>query len=186
MAALCLPLLAATELPESSLRHVSWAASAATPDALMSSLPCVDDGRFCPPPAALVRFAENNLSVNSVFAVDIEEEYQPALFMPQQMVAWPGEAQGLIPRAVFVRYYERFDRTTAAYDEQPLFNARETRAERLSFIADLGVTHVLVTPRLYDLMSGLLGQDRDVFTAVYDDGRWAVYEVAAEFRRVRL
>lgn len=186
MAAICLPLLVATESPESSLRGVSWTASVNTPDALLSSLPCVDDGRFCPPPPGLIQFAESKISVDSVFAVDLEEEYQPAWFMPQHMVTWPGPAQGLIPRAVFVSYYEWYDRTNEAYGEQPLFNVRETRAERLSFIFDLGVTHVLVPPRLYDLMSEVLGRDRDVFTAVYDDGRWAVYEVAAGYRRVRL
>jgi hypothetical protein len=108
------------------------------------------------------------------------------LFMPQQMVVWPGEAQGLIPREVFGRYYERFDRSAAAYDEQPFFNDRETRAERLSFIRDLSVTHIMVNPRFHKLMSDVLGRDPDVFTARYDDGRWAVYEVAPEYRALRL
>lgn len=186
MAALSVPMLVATELPESSLRHVAWAASPGTPDALLSSLPCVEDRRFCPPPKALIRLAQSELPVDSVFAVDIEDLYQPSLFMPQQMVAWPGHAEGLIPRALFVRYYERYDRANAAYGEQPLFNDRETRTERLSFIRDLGVTHVLVNPRFHDLMSVVLARDPDVFTARYNDGRWALYEVAPGYRAVRL
>jgi hypothetical protein len=102
------------------------------------------------------------------------------------MVAWPGRAEGLIPRALFVRYYVRYDRAKATYDEQPLFNDRETRAERLSFIRDLGVTHVLVNPRLHKLMSVVLARDPDVFAARYDDGRWALYEVASAYRALRL
>jgi len=186
MAALCVPLLVTTELPESSLRNVAWAASPGTPDALLSSLPCLEGGEFCPPPKALIRLAQDELPVDSVFAVDIDEAYQPSLFMPQQMVAWPGQAEGLIPRALFVRYYERYDRANAKYDEQPLFNNRETRTERLSFIRDLGVTHVLVNPRFHDLMSAVLAKDPDVFTSRYDDGRWALYEVAPGYRALRL
>jgi hypothetical protein len=186
MAALCVPLLVGTERPESSLRRVSMAGLTTTPSALLSSLPCVDDGRFCPLPPRLIRFAESQVPVESVLAVDIEEQYQPAMFVPQQMTAWPGEAEGLIPRLVFERYYQHYDRAEAAYGEQPFFNDRETHLERLAFIRDLGVTHVLVTPRLYAMMSAVLRREPDAFTLRYDDGRWALYEVAARYRGLRL
>ena len=143
MVALCVPLIAATELPDSSLRRISWS-SPGTPAALLSSLPCLAEGQFCAPPRALIRYAHDKIPVDSVFAVDIADEYQPSLFMPQQMVAWSGTAEGLLPRIVFAEYFEQYDRAKAAFDEQPFFNARESRLERLAFIRDLGVTHVLV------------------------------------------
>jgi hypothetical protein len=186
MAAVCVPLLVATNLPESSLRHVTRVASVGTPDDLLSSLPCLQDGQFCPPPKALVQLTLEKIPVDSVFAVDINEEYQPSLFMPQQMTAWPGRAEGLIPRVVFLEYYKQLDRTTVAYGTQPFFNDRETTAERLSFIRNMKVTHVLVTPRVHALMSGVLARDRNVFVPLYDDGQWALYEVTPAYRGVRL
>jgi len=175
-----------TELPDSSLRNVSWTASPGTPAALLASLPCLGDQQFCAPPDALIRFAQENVPVSSVFAVDMSDEYQPSLFMPQQMVAWPGTAEGLLPRVLFSRYFERYDRAKATYDEQPFFNAREPRTERLAFIRDLGVTHVMVNPRMHGLMQTVLAGDPEVFTPLYDDGRWALYEVAPRFRGLRL
>jgi hypothetical protein len=179
-------LVAGTEHPESSLRRVSRAGFSSTPSALLASLPCLDDGRFCPLPPALIRFAETHVPVESVFAVDIDEQYQPALFVPQQMMAWPGEAEGLIPRIAFERYYQHYDKAEAAYGQQPFFNDRESLVERLAFIRDLNVTHVLVTPRLYTMMSAVLRSQPDAFTPRYDDGRWALYEVAMRYRGLRL
>jgi len=186
MIALCVPLIAATELPDSSLRHVFWTASPGTPAALLASLPCLGDQRFCAPPKALIRFARERVPVGSVLAVDMSDEYQPSLFMPQQMVAWPGTAEGLLPRVLFSRYFERYDHAKAAYDEQPFFNARESRTERLAFIRDLGVTHVMVNPRMHAIMQTVLAGDPEVFTPLYNDGRWALYEVAPRFRGLRL
>jgi hypothetical protein len=185
MVALCVPLIAATELRESSLRRISWS-SPGTPAELLSSLPCLAEGRFCAPPRALIRYAHEMIPVDSVFAVDITDEYQSSLFMPQQMVAWSGTAEGLLPRIVFARYFEQYDRAKAAYDEQPFFNGRESRTERLAFIRDLGVTHVLVNPRMHALMTGVLAADPDVFEPLYNDGRWALYEVATRYRGLRL
>jgi hypothetical protein len=186
MATLCVPLLLVTEFDDSSLRRFRPISTAATPDAFLSSLPCLRGGQFCPPPRALVVLALEQIPANSVFAVDIDEEYQPSLFMPQQMTAWPGRAEGLIPRAVFVKYYEHYDRVKVAYEAQPFFNDRETRGERLSFIRDMHVTHVLLNPRVYTLMSEVLTRDPDVFIRMYDDGRWALYEVTPMYRSTRL
>ena len=186
MAAMAVPLVVATELPQSSLRSSLAAQSPGTPAELLASLPCLANGQFCPPPPALMRLVANDLPVDSVLAIDINEEYQPTLFVPQRMVAWPGPAQGLIPRAIFVRYFESYDRSTAACGDQPLFNACEARADRLAFVRNLSVTHVLVNPRFHALMTGVLAQDPEVFTPRYDDGRWALYEVSPAFRSLRL
>ena len=47
----------------------------------------------------------------------------------------------------------------------------------MAFIRDLGVTHVLVTPRMHPMMTKALTSDGDLFVARYDDGQWALYEV---------
>ena len=47
----------------------------------------------------------------------------------------------------------------------------------MAFIRDLGVTHVLVSPRIHSMMTKTLTADHDLFVARYDDGQWALYEV---------
>ena len=61
--------------------------------------------------------------------------------------------------------------------DQPFFNTSDTREQRMAFIRDLSVTHVLITPPLYRGMKPLLDADRSAFVPRYDDGRWAIYEV---------
>jgi hypothetical protein len=39
------------------------------------------------------------------------------------------------------------------------------------------VTHLLVNPRLHQMMRAVLARDHDLFTPLYDDGQWALYEV---------
>lgn len=185
MVALIIPLVVATESSPSSLRHVSWRAPA-TPADLFASLPCLGGGEFCPPPRALLDLIDRTLPTTAVLAVDIADEYQPSLFVPQQMVAWPGTAEGLLPRVVFAKYFERYDRAKAAHDAQPFFNDRESELERLAFVRDLGVTHVLVNPRTHAMMTAVLGAASGVFTPLYDDGRWALYEVVPRYRGLRL
>ena len=53
----------------------------------------------------------------------------------------------------------------------------ETRQEREAFLRDLGVTHVLVNPRLYASIKPVFAADPDLFVSRYDDGQWALYEV---------
>ena len=48
------------------------------------------------------------------------------------------------------------------------------------------MTHVLVNPRLHARMSAIVATDPDVFAPRYDDGQWALYEVASAFRGLRL
>ena len=176
MLALVAPLLVTTQLSGSSLLHASRSEVATTSDMFRSSLPRLDDGQYCPPPDALIRFARAAIPVDSVFAVDFREQYQPSLFMPQQLVVWPrGEGSGA--EILFPRYFEHYNRSSTTYDQQPLFNDRETREERLAFIRDLRVTHILVNPVRYQVMSEVLARDPDTFKARYDDGQWALYEV---------
>ena len=98
--------------------------------------------------------------------------------MPQQVTVWSGAIERLVePRRAFPVYFRHLDRATAASLDQPFFNDRETREERVSFIRDLKVTHVLVNPRLYSTMKEVLAKDGDLFSRLYDDGTWALYEV---------
>jgi hypothetical protein len=174
--ALGVPMAAVTTVPDTAVREVNWDGSRLTPFVPIATCGRPDD--FCPPPQILIDFAHREVPADAVFAIDQREQYPAALFMPQQMVVWPGTADGLYePEQLFATYYGHHRRTRAAYAEQPFFNDRETRAERLEFLRDLAVTHVLVNPRHYRRMMPILIDDPDLFTKRYDDGRWAVYEV---------
>ena len=178
-ALLLLPVAVGTWVPESAVVTASWSNPQPTPAALFANLECRDDGQFCPPPQALMRFARERVPVDAVLAVDYREAYEPTLFMPQQVVVWSGAIEGLTePERIFPEYFEHLERARAASLEQPLFNAGETHEERIDFIRDLRVTHVLVNPRLYSMMKLVLARDADLFAPRYDDGMWALYEVA--------
>ena len=60
---------------------------------------------------------------------------------------------------------------------QFFFNDRETPDERRAFVRDLGVTHVLVDPQYYSTLRPVLDGLPQMFTRLYDSGRWVVYEV---------
>jgi len=115
-----------------------------------------------------------------VLANNTLNSYTPTAFMPQQMVAWPTTAawpnlEG--GREIFPTYYRFLDASMAAYGAQPLFNARESLAERLQFLEAVKATHVLVDPMVYAEMKRVLAAWPETFHLVFDDGRWAVYEV---------
>ena len=74
-------------------------------------------------------------------------------------------------------YYRFFDASMAAYGAQPLFNMRESLAERRQFLEAMKATHVLVDPMVYAEMKRVLSAWPGTFHLVFDDGRWAVYEV---------
>lgn len=177
-ALLLVPIVAGTWNRESAVVRLSWSNHAPTPEALVANLECPAEGQFCPPPRELIRFARERVPANAVLAVDFLETYQPSLFMPQQMVVWTGELEGIPdPERMFRRYYRHLNRVRAASRDQPFFDLGETRDERLAFIRDLAVTYVLINPRLYPSMKPVLDRDADLFTSRYDDGRWALYEV---------
>jgi len=115
-----------------------------------------------------------------VLANNTLNSYTPTAFMHQQMVAcpttaaWPNLEGG---REIFPTYYRFLDASMAAYGAQPLFNARESLAERLQFLEAVKATHVLVDPMVYTEMKRVLAAWPETFHLVFDDGRWAVYEV---------
>jgi len=167
-----------TRIGESAVISTGWENRGPTPSSLMAALPC-NTNVDCPPPPALIRLTHERVSADSLFAVDLHERYQPALFMPQQMVVWTGGTDSLLaPETLFPRYFTYLKTAQEASADQPLFNMSETRQEREAFLRDLGVTHVLVNPRLYASIKPVFAADPDLFVSRYDDGQWALYEVS--------
>jgi hypothetical protein len=162
-----------------------------TPDAVLRNFRCIpqglprsprasEDGGSCPPSPELVRWVERHVPTSAVLANNTQNRYAPTTFMPQQMVAWPtNDAWPDLDggREVFPTYYRFLDASMAAYGAQPLFNTKESLAERRQFIESVKATHVLVDPMMYAEMRRTLAAWPETFQLVFDDGRWAVYEV---------
>jgi hypothetical protein len=171
-------VMAGTRVPDSAAVQARWQDRVPTPEALMASMSCAAGREFCAPPRALIHLAERGISSDAVLAVDLRERYQPALFMPQQMVVWPGGTESLLdPESRFPRYFEYLKTAQDDSEDQPLFNSTDTRDRREAFVRDLRVTHVLLNPRLYASMKPVFDADAALFTSRYDDGHWALYEV---------
>jgi hypothetical protein len=172
------PIAAATWVGESAVAKLPWNNQQPTPAALLASIGCGDELDRCAPPPSLIQFVRTEISPEAIFAVDYRQVHEPTLFLPQQVNVWSGASDGLIdPEPIFPVYFKYLERAHAASLEQPFFNDRDTRSERLAFIRDLAVTHLLITPRVYRMMTEVLARDRDIFVSRYDDGRWALYEV---------
>jgi hypothetical protein len=170
------------------------AGRAATPQALLAQIPCVDlprmPARFaeeevilpertsCPPDPPLVAWARTHVPVDGVFAVDRWTVYPPQVFMPQQAVVFPTiDASFLQEDSLFRNYYRVFEERVRRYRTQPFFNAVETPAERAAFVKALGVTHVLVSPAHYRELRPVLDSLSQQFALRYDYAQWAIYEV---------
>ena len=122
--------------------------------------------------------AHTSIPADSVFAVDLHETYQPAIFMPQQMVIWTGGTDGLLePDTLFPRYFKYLRAAQTAGLPQPLFVASEPPEQRRAFLRDLAVTHILVNPPRYREMKPVLDGERNLLVSLFDDGRWALYAV---------
>jgi hypothetical protein len=173
-------VLYGTRIDDSVVVTWRWENRTPTPASLLAALPC-NSNVDCPPPPALVRLAHERVPADAVLAVDLHESYQPALFMPQQMVVWTGGTDSLLePETLFPQYFRYLKSAQSASIDQPLFNTSETRKDREAFLRDLRVTHVLVSPRLYSSIKPVFDADADLFVPRYDDGRWALYEVSCK------
>ena len=178
LALMMVPIAGGTWVPGADAAPLSVAGRIRTPAGARAALHEEADSEHCPPPHALVDFVRANVPVDAIIAVDRREGCQPGLLMPQQVANWSGSMDGFVnPDRLFPRYYAHLRRARNAAADQPLFNDRETREERLAFVVDLGVTHVLVSPRTYAMMRSVLDRDPDAFKLLYDRDRWAVYQV---------
>jgi hypothetical protein len=161
-----------------------------TPEAVLLDFPCIPQGPpgtpgpeagpgSCPPSPGLVRWAGRHLPISAVMANNTLNRYAPPSFMPQRIVAWPtaDTSASVVGHAVYPEYYRFLDASMATYGAQPLFNARESLAERRRFLEAVKATHVLVDPMVYAEMKRVLAAWPEIFHLVFDDGRWAVYEV---------
>jgi hypothetical protein len=187
-----------------SLRPMPPFGIVSSPRSMMESLPCTtreqmaapfteyDRGKgptvvksvlSCAPPYVLMQWMEANVPVDAVLAVNRWNHHLPSMFMPQQVVAYPGfEPSFVNEERLFEGYYRFYHRSMRTFGVQPFFNAVESDAERFAFIRALGVTHVLVDPASYNEMRGVLSLRPDVFDLKYADGRWAVYSVTPQPR----
>jgi hypothetical protein len=192
-----LPVLPLTATPSSPLRG---GASFSSPSALLAGQPCI--GRHdvevlfkppelasekhmlgellsCPPPEKLVQFAAREIPADAVLGLDKFFEYPASVFLPQQMVVWTGPNPGFREEdRLFGDYFEEYYRSFRKYREQPFFNAVETDEERDLYVRELGVTHLLLNPRVHAMMTPVLAAKPDRYRRLYDDSQWAVYEVS--------
>jgi hypothetical protein len=161
-----------------------------TPEAVLRDFPCIPQGLpgtpgpeagpgSCPPSPDLVRWAGRHLPISAVMANNTLNRYAPPSFMPQRIVAWPtaDTSASVVGRAIYPEFYRFLDASMAAYGAQPLFNPRESLAEKRRFLEAVKATHVLVDPMVYAEMKRVLAAWPETFHLVFDDGRWAVYEV---------
>ncbi len=178
-ALMLIAIVPATWQAESAIVKLPLRNRQPTPAALLASIKCGDDNEYCAPSPALIQFARDRIPVESIFAVDYRQAYEPSMFLPQQVDVWSGAIEGLVePELTFPGYFKHLARARAASLDQPLFNDAESREERAAFVRDLRITHVLVNPRLHGMMTGVLARHRDLFVPLYDDGAWALYEVS--------
>ncbi len=133
-----------------------------------------------PPSPALIAWASKNLSLDSVFAINLLNLYSPAPFMPQQIAYWPhiDSSTGSYFRRIFPAYYRHLEASLAASGEQPFFNGRDGLVERMDFLRDVGATHVLVDPMYHDLLVPLLSTWPRSFQLLYDADGWAVFKAS--------
>src|SRR5439155_6348605 len=140
-----------------------------TPEAVLLDFPCIPQGPTatpgpetapgsCPPSPELVRWAGRHLPISAVLANNTLNRYAPPSFMPQRIVAWPtaDTSASVVGRAIYPEFYRFLDASMAAYGAQPLFNARESLAERRRFLEAVKATHVLVDPMVYAEMKQVL------------------------------
>jgi len=136
---------------------------------------------FSSPNEKLRAWAAKSLPADAVLAVNTFNACPSPPFLPQQIDAWPAIASFNLSyvKQLFPDFYHFCDRTMLRYHTQPFFNTAETLEERLEFLNALKITHVLVDPMYYADLKAVLARWPDHFHTVYDDGAWAVVEVAA-------
>lgn len=134
----------------------------------------------CPPPPPLMAFAESHIPASAVFGVDKYFEYPAPMFMPQQVTVWSSPVTIFRDEhLLFPKYYDHYYRSFRKYRAQPFFNTVETDQERSSYLSDLGVTHILLNPRVYAAMKGVLDAHPGQYRVLYDQQEWAIYQVSA-------
>lgn len=131
------------------------------------------------PSPELVDFGRRALPASSVFVHNLFNLYASPAFMPQHILMWPVDSPaGMEFNArLFQKPWAALMRTADAHHAQPFFNDEETLEERVSYMNEVGATHVLLDPMYYARLRGYLSQWPTIFSPIYDDGRrWAVFE----------
>lgn len=168
------------DLPEVCERNVAFPYNLNDPDTIGEEegirIPEVDS--IAPSPG-LRNWANHTLSANAVLAINVLNRYSPSAFLPQQIACWPHNdvSTPFYFRRILPTYYSFMEKSLRNYQEQPFFNEQETLEERLDFVRELGVTHILVDPMYHNRVGPVLERTPQYFSKVYDDGSWAVYAV---------
>jgi hypothetical protein len=201
-----IPFALVTVQPDlSPVRYLLREPTFATPEALRSRFDCVDardadiafrdelgtrygaelpDAVMCAPPASVSRWLSVNVPATAVVAVDMWNPHLLPLFAPQQIVAVPRPIPGN-QKALFPQYYRFYDARLREASAQPFFNAVESREERIEFLRDLKVTHILVDPAFHDVLAPVLESLAADYTLRYRQDGWAVYEVIVPLPHLR-
>jgi len=175
-----------------------------TPKALVTGLRCVDaagadlpllpvagspkslKARYpsCPPSYALIRWSEATLGEDALVLADATGLYALSVFIPQHVLTglpWrslPIAWGGAYVRGLFPAYFRAFDLALRDHGTQPFFNDRESPEEKMAFLRAVGITHIFVHASQSAVLAPLGRGGTGLLRKLYDDGQWAVYEVA--------
>lgn len=132
------------------------------------------------PPPEFLQWAAANLSTDAVIASNLFT-YPLPVFLPQRIPLWPvvdGASTLEFNARLVPAAYARFSAAVVKHQSQPVFNDRETLDERLEYLRAVGATHLLLDPKYYAVLRGVLGAAPGQFVQRYDDGqRWALFEI---------
>jgi hypothetical protein len=150
-----------------------------TPDGSYLTLPAT--GESCPVPYALAKWAGRSLDPQAVVFANAFNVYAPSMFIPQHVYAGLPNRIGIVNlHAMSPVYSDWVSRVLRKHRATPFFNDAESIEERAAWLARLGVSHVILDPMYYARLKPELSRVPDLFRSLYDDGRWAVYEVRAQ------
>ena len=172
-----LALFAWTWVPGSSLLSPGlFSNSFQTPAQFVDQLACNQE--ICFPNTQFVEWTKAHLSPDSVLGINIHNEVLPSTLILSNSDVWPAPyVYSTLTKVNFQDYNYFYQKSMDIHGDQPFFNDQETIIERMKFVHDLGITHILIDPILDVDMREVLAKWPDVFTRQYDDGKWAIYRV---------
>jgi len=66
----------------------------------------------------------------------------------------------------------------ARHGNQPFFNSIETLSERLTYLREVGATHILLDPSVHKLLAPILAQWPETFILLFDADGWSIFAIA--------
>ena len=137
-----------------------------------------DKGSSDVPPYDFVRWVSRNVPVDAVVAANLFNGNIITTFIPQRALAWPIGYYDPVNYCInFAHYCRAVNRSAERYGVQPFFNEQETREERIAFLTEYEISHVIVDPAVAAMMGPVLARHPDLFTRVYSSADWHVFAV---------